>query len=128
VSATAEAVVTPPPSVVTHTEVAPPPREPHEASGKPRGRVGSTLEQELPLLQSAQEALRVGDTDRALALLEAHARRFPEGMLAPERRAVHAMAVCRKSGRAAGLAEADAFLRDSPASPLAPRVRAVCSP
>jgi hypothetical protein len=128
VVASAEITAAPPaPIAVAPPDVAPPAREPRETSVKPRGRVGSTLEQELPILQSAQEALRAGDTDRALAVLESHARRFPDGMLAPERRAVHAMAVCRKVGRSAGLAEAEAFLRDAPFSPLAPRVRAVCS-
>jgi hypothetical protein len=125
--ASAEATVAPrppAPSIPAYSEVVPAPRE---TSIRPRGRAGSTLEQELPLLQSAQEALRGGDTDRALGLLETHAKRFPDGMLAQERRAVHAMAVCRKNGRAAGRAEADEFLLDAPASPLAQRVRAVCS-
>jgi len=99
----------------------------HEKVGRRHAANGPTLERELPLLQSAQEALRNGDVDRALALLDLHARRFPEGMLAPERRAVHAMAVCRKSGRAAGQAEANEFLREAPGSPLAARVRAVCA-
>jgi hypothetical protein len=101
----------------------------HEAgilNGKPRRHSPATLEQELPLLQGAQEALREGDVPRALGLLDAHARRFPDGVLAPERRAVHAMAACRGGSWTAGRAEAEAFVRDAPRSPLAPRVRAAC--
>jgi hypothetical protein len=83
-----------------------------------------TLKQLLPLLQSAQEALRLGDTDRALGLLDEHAKRFPTGVLAEERRAAHALAVCRKT---AARAEAEAFLRDAPSSPLVESVRLACS-
>jgi hypothetical protein len=85
-----------------------------------------TLEQELPLLQSAQEALRRGDIDRALGLLDEHAKRFPAGALAEERRAAHALASCRKTGSPSARAEAEAFLRDSPSSPLVESVREAC--
>jgi hypothetical protein len=86
-----------------------------------------TLEEELPLLLSAQEALRLGDVDRALGLLDAHARRFPGGALAEERRAAHALAACRKAGDPLARAEAQAFLRDSSSSPLVESVRKACS-
>jgi hypothetical protein len=87
---------------------------------------GETLEQELPLLQSAQDALRRGDIDRALGLLDEHAKRFPAGALAEERRAAHALAACRKPGSPSARAEAEAFLRDSPSSPLVESVREAC--
>jgi len=86
-----------------------------------------TLEEELPLLQSAQEALRLGETDRALSLLDAHAKRFPGGALSEERRAAHALATCRKTDGPLARAEAQAFLRDSPSSPLSESVRKACS-
>jgi hypothetical protein len=87
-----------------------------------------TLEEELPLLQDAQEALRLGEIDRALSLLEVHARRFPVGALSEERRATHALAVCRRAGGASAstAAEAEAFIRESPSSPLVERVRKAC--
>jgi hypothetical protein len=85
-----------------------------------------TLEEELPLLQHAQEALRLGDIDRALSLLEVHARRFPVGALSEERRATHALAVCRSGASASTAAEAEAFIRESPSSPLVERVRNAC--
>jgi hypothetical protein len=87
-----------------------------------------TLEEELPLLQHAQEALRLGDVDLALSLLEVHARRFPVGALSEERRAIHALAACHRTGSASAAAEAEAFIRESPSSPLVEGVRNACLP
>jgi hypothetical protein len=84
------------------------------------------LEDELPLLRGAQEALRSGDAARALAFLNEHARRFPNGALAEERKAVHAIASCKLEAKT-GEAEAEAFLRDNEGSPLADRVREACA-
>jgi len=86
-----------------------------------------SLEQELPLLQGAQRALRAGDLEHALTLLETHAARFPKGALAEERRAVHAMASCRMNAGGAR-AEAEGFLREAASSPLVERVRQACIP
>ncbi len=86
-----------------------------------------TLEEELPLLQKAQEALRLGEIDRALSLLDAHAQRFPDGALSEERRAEHALAVCRKTSDRSARSEAEAFLRSSASSPLVETVRRTCS-
>jgi len=86
-----------------------------------------TLEEELPLLQSAQEALRLGEPDRALSLLDAHAKRFPAGALAEERRAARALAACRRTGDPSARTEAEAFLHDSPSSPLVESVRKACA-
>jgi hypothetical protein len=118
-------VPTPPAHVDDPAEVAPPVDDGATLS-KTHRRAGSTLEQELPLLQGAQEALRRGDSARALRLLDAHARRFPNGVLAPERRAVHAMAVCQANSGPAARAEAEAFVREAPGSPLVERVRSAC--
>jgi outer membrane protein assembly factor BamD (BamD/ComL family) len=108
---------------------APHPLAGHAATAPRRTSAPSneTLEEELPLLQSAQDALRLGDTDRALVLLDVHAKRFPAGALSEERRAAHALAACRKTNGAAARAEAKAFLLDSPSSPLVESVRKACS-
>jgi hypothetical protein len=103
------------------------------ASRAPAPRAASapaaeTLEQELPLLKGAQEALRAGDLDRALSLLEAHAKRFPRGGLTEERRAAHAIVSCRRTPGAAARAEAEAFVHDLPSSPLVERVAEACAP
>jgi hypothetical protein len=85
-----------------------------------------TLEQELPLLRSAQEALRLGQIDRALVLLDLHASKFPTGALTEERRGAHALAICRKGAGPAARAEAEAFVRSAPSSPLTQSVRSEC--
>jgi hypothetical protein len=97
------------------------PRVAHRADGPSP----STLEVELPLLREAQEALRAGDPARALGYLNEHARRFPNGELAQERAAAHAIASCKLDARR-GRAEADAFVAMHAASPLADRVREAC--
>jgi RNA polymerase sigma-70 factor (ECF subfamily) len=102
------------------------PLVPHPAVSRPAPANNETLEEELPLLQSAQAALNSGDTDRALSLLEVHAKRFPVGALSEERRAAHALITCRKTAGASAAAEAEAFIRESPSSPLVERVRNAC--
>lgn len=50
---------------------------------------------ELALLQRAREALRAGDPDRTLSLLDDHAKRFPDSTLARERDRTRVTALCR---------------------------------
>jgi hypothetical protein len=45
----------------------------------------STLREETVLVERALYALRLGDRDGARRALDEHARRFPDGLLAPER-------------------------------------------
>ena len=71
----------------------------------------SSLTEEIALLQDAHAALQSGSAERALGILDEHARRFPRGTLTEEREATQA---------------AD-FLRDHPRSPQAPAVRASCA-
>lgn len=69
------------------------------------------LEAELRWLSEAQTALQHQQPTRALALVEQHAFRYPDGALAPERRAVQALALCalgRKSAAQTVLASAEA--------------------
>jgi hypothetical protein len=54
----------------------------------------SRLAEEAALLREAKAALRAGDRDAALAKVNAHAKRFPDGELKEERVAVEAMATC----------------------------------
>jgi hypothetical protein len=54
---------------------------------RPRVRpASSTLREELAMLDAAKTSLRAGDRDAALRALTRHADRFPNGLLAPERR------------------------------------------
>ena len=89
-------------------------------------REPSDLESELSLLESAQQALKRGDSARALAALDRHATEHPGGALASERAGIRAVALCDSGKIAEGQREARRFLSQNPKSPLAVRVRAAC--
>jgi hypothetical protein len=84
------------------------------------------LDGELALLEGAQQALKQGDSARALAQLERHAAEHPAGVLATERIAIRAVALCESGKMTEGQREAKRFLERNPKSPLAVRVRAAC--
>jgi hypothetical protein len=85
----------------------------------------STLEAERRLIAKAWDALTRDQPGQALEVAREHADLFTNGVLAPERRAIEAIARCERDGDAAG---ASRFLRQYPRSPLAGRVRSACSP
>jgi hypothetical protein len=97
---------------------------PAEAASSTSSR--ASLESEVALLRGAQDALRDGQPARALEVLDEHARQFPHGALTQERRAIRAIALCQAKPGAAARAQAEAFLRSAPSSPLVERVRAAC--
>jgi len=83
------------------------------------------LRGEQELLARGWQALAAGQAEAAVRDAGEHARRFPGGLLAPERRALEAAATCADAPeRGAELARA--FLADHPRSPLARRVRDSC--
>lgn len=86
---------------------------------------GSTLAAERELVARAWRALALGETSTALDAAAEHARRFPAGLLAPERTAIDTIARCRR-GDADGPRRASAFHRAHPGSPLAERVDEAC--
>jgi len=88
---------------------------------------GSTLAVERELVARAWRALALGETMQALDVAAEHARRFPAGLLAPERAAIDTIARCRR-GDADGPARAASFHRAHPRSPLAERVDEACTP
>ncbi|HMR05583.1 MAG TPA: hypothetical protein PKA88_07385 [Polyangiaceae bacterium] len=85
-----------------------------------------SLSAESALLAQAQRDLASGDSTRALATLDAHAKRFPGGALSPERDAARVIALCNAGAQEKARKLAAAFLAAHPSSPLAPRVRAAC--
>jgi hypothetical protein len=87
---------------------------------------GPDVAGEIALLNEAQRALASGQADRALQLLDRHARDFPRGSLAEERAAARIIALCALGRVTAARAETAAFVRQSPGSPLVDRVRAAC--
>ena len=92
-----------------------------------RPAMSDSLDDEMLLLRTAQLALREHDGARALDALDAHARRFPTGLLAEERAAARVLALC-EAGRLAEAADARAsFLTTHPSSPHVDRVRRSCA-
>jgi hypothetical protein len=86
----------------------------------------SDVAAEVRLIGEAQKAIRSGDAERALILLDEHAHRFPKGALGEERDAARIAALCAL-GRALEAREATArFLRAAPLSPHAGPLRASC--
>jgi outer membrane biosynthesis protein TonB len=84
-----------------------------------------TLPAETQRLREAHGALQGGDPARALALLDEKAAAGAQ--LHEEREAARALALCQLGRVEEGRAAAERFLRESPRSPLADRVRAACA-
>lgn len=77
-------------------------------------------------LRDVQQALRAGDSPRALALLAEQERRFARGQLGAARAAARAMALCKGQGAAERRSTAARFEAAWPRSPLLPSVRTAC--
>jgi hypothetical protein len=67
---------------------------PIASAALPTASPDDAVTSELALLQSARDALRDGNPERSLRALDEHARRFPEGKLAPERDRSRVTALC----------------------------------
>jgi len=110
-----------PPAVTVSTGEA---QSPAPAVADPRHE--PALQEEVRLLQEAQRAMRGGELLRALALVDEHARRFPDGLLRQERLAVRVLILCALGRTGAAGREAERFLREWPTSPLSSQIRASC--
>ena len=77
-------------------------------------------------LRAAQRALRAGDNERALALLEQQDAHHPSGALAQERQAARVLALCQSQQVALARHEAEIFETRFPESPLLGKVRGAC--
>jgi TolA-binding protein len=86
----------------------------------------ATIGAEARLLRSADEALRSGDSGRALVLLHQHARMYPRSVLAEERSSELVATLCALGRVDEASAEVAHFLRTNPGSPLAASVRSSC--
>ena len=91
------------------------------------GAAVSSLEEETKRLREAHKALRSGKPERALELLEEQSAAFASGELREERAAARVLALCDAGKPSEAKAAAEAFLRASPRSPLAGRVRGACA-
>lgn len=115
---------TQPPARLNRSRSAPAVRAP--AVKPPMPEPGPNVAGEIALLDEAQRALISGNPERALQLLDQHARAFPRGTLIEERTAARVIALCALGRATAARAESAAYLRRFPSSPLAERVRAAC--
>jgi hypothetical protein len=100
----------------------------HRAEAKPKRAAAKPaadrLSEEVEVLSRAQTEMHAGRFGAALTLLEQHARSFPRGTLAPERRAARVQALCALGHRT----EADAELtRLAPGSLHEARAREACT-
>jgi hypothetical protein len=86
----------------------------------------TTLDAETKLVRQGVGALHTGDAARALALLDEHARLYPDGFLAEERAGERVLALCDLGRNVEAADAARAFLSQHPRSPLAARVRSSC--
>jgi RNA polymerase sigma-70 factor (ECF subfamily) len=86
-----------------------------------------TLEKEARLLAEARRAVQRGEAAQGLALLDEHARTFPNGWLAADRAAERIVVLCSLGRRDEAVRESKAFLVGRPDGPLTRRVTASCA-
>ena len=108
----------PSPSKITRP---PSPPTPDTADASP-----SSLAQERGLLRAAWNALAEGSSELARTKVAEHGRRFPDGVLAAERRAIVAIAACRGNDDDAKTV-AERYLTGHAGDLLAGQVRASCA-
>jgi hypothetical protein len=85
------------------------------------------LAAELGLLHDVHRALRAGQPDRALALLDRSATLLERGAMAEQAHAARVSALCQLGRVADARAEIERFVARWPASPLAVRLEGGCS-
>lgn len=87
----------------------------------------SGIREELALLEQAHRELSRGNAAASLAVLDAHARRFPNGAFSAERTAGRVFALCALGQLQRARTIGDDFLQREPNSPLVPRIRSSCA-
>jgi RNA polymerase sigma-70 factor (ECF subfamily) len=93
----------------------PPPRADRARSDTSTSDPRAELAEELRLVGGAQAAVRERRSADAIVLLDEHARRFPDGQLAAERRSTRVTALCLAGRHADAEVEARALGRARPA-------------
>jgi hypothetical protein len=89
-------------------------------------RAPDHLAQEVALLSRATSDLRAGRASDALKALDEHQSKFPNGVLAEERSAARAQALCALGRRGEAEVELARLARTAPQSPQAARAREAC--
>jgi hypothetical protein len=88
---------------------------------------GSTLAQELSLLQRARRALNRNDARLALGIVQSLDERFPNGVLMEERSATRILSLCQLERTQEARDQGHRFLAAHPRSVYAERVRDSCA-
>lgn len=101
------------------------PAMPSPSAPSPKGSTGGVAV-ETRLLRDADAALRSGDATQALAILDDHARLYPNGVLREERSAERIFALCKLGRVPEARVESTRFLQENGESPLAASVRSSC--
>lgn len=96
------------------------------ASGNAPASNASALESELGVLRQARQDLRAGQPHEAYQRLLDYESLHGKGVLAQEREALSAIALCQWRPGPEAQHRASEFLRGAPDSPLADRVRFAC--
>jgi hypothetical protein len=86
-----------------------------------------SLATEVRLLKSAQRELSAANASASLALLDEHARLYPDGALKAERLGARVFALCKLGHVEQARKAAREFLRVAGSSPLVPRVLSSCA-
>jgi hypothetical protein len=98
-----------------------------QPAARPVAQAPDPLSRELALISQAQRAVRAGQSERALALLQRHAMEFPSGALLQERFATQALAFCALGRVAEGQRAIGELARRSASSPLLGSARRSCA-
>jgi hypothetical protein len=85
----------------------------------------STLSDEISAIDRARAAIAAGDGVRGLQLVDDYQRRFPRGMFTQEAEVLRVEALVVRGDRAGARRAVERFLAAHPASPHAPRLRAM---
>lgn len=102
-------------------------RPPSPGTSQPSRAGEGTFEAELALLTQVTSALDDKRPARALALIDEHDRRFPNGVLAPEFAGERVLTLAALGRHAEACAHATKFLATYPKSPFVPEVRSLCA-
>lgn len=118
--------ITPPAPVVSVSRSVA--RQPSATPSAPAAREAGAdqLSDETRELRRAQQALRSGDEQLALQLLDQQDRTYGSGVLQEERSAARVLALCRNGQATRAQSEAGQFERRWPKSALLARVRSAC--
>jgi hypothetical protein len=115
------------PPVLLPSPARPSPAESPAPSPTTSPASAGAVDEEVRLVAEAYSFLRDGNASKALAAVEEHERRFPQGKLVESRRVTRILALCQLGRTSEARDERERFLSRYPQSPFSNRVRAACA-